>query len=231
MKPGRVRAVRWSEMAIVFQGALHALNPVQRVGDQIGEAIETHEKVSSAEVKRRVGGLLEQVGLTSRRARDYPHQMSGGQRQRVMIAMALACDPRVLIADEPVTALDVMVQAQVLDLLEELQRERQLTMIFITHDLSVLAYACRTLAVMYAGQVVEQGPSEEVFADPQHPYTRALASGVPDHRRPRRPPPPLRPRRRPARAHEPADGLPLPPPLPGRPARVLVDRGRALAGR
>jgi peptide/nickel transport system ATP-binding protein len=179
MKPGRVRAVRWSEMAIVFQGALHALNPVQRVGDQIGEAIETHEKVSSAEVKRRVGGLLEQVGLTSRRARDYPHQMSGGQRQRVMIAMALACDPRVLIADEPVTALDVMVQAQVLDLLEELQRERQLTMIFITHDLSVLAYACRTLAVMYAGQVVEQGPSEAVFADPQHPYTRALAGAFP----------------------------------------------------
>jgi peptide/nickel transport system ATP-binding protein len=179
MKPGRVRAVRWTEMAIVFQGALHALNPVQRVGAQIGEAIETHEKVSSATVKRRVGDLLEQVGLTSRRARDYPHQMSGGQRQRVMIAMALACDPRVLIADEPVTALDVMVQAQVLDLLAELQRERRLTMIFITHDLAVLAYACRQLAVMYAGRIVEQGPSEEVFADPQHPYTRALAGAFP----------------------------------------------------
>ena len=179
MKPGRVRAVRWSEMAIVFQGALHALNPVQRVGAQIGEAIELHEKVSTAEVKRRVGDLMEQVGLTSRRARDYPHQMSGGQRQRVMIAMALACDPRVLIADEPVTALDVMVQAQVLDLLEELQRERKLTMIFITHDLSVLAYACRQLAVMYAGRIVEHGPSEEVFASPVHPYTRALAAAFP----------------------------------------------------
>ncbi len=179
MKPGRVRAVRWSEMAIVFQGALHALNPVQRVGDQIGEAIELHEKVSSAEVKRRVGDLMEQVGLTARRARDYPHQMSGGQRQRVMIAMALACDPRVLIADEPVTALDVMVQAQVLDLLADLQRERKLTMIFITHDLSVLAYACRSLAVMYAGRVVEHGPSEQVFADPVHPYTRALAAAFP----------------------------------------------------
>jgi peptide/nickel transport system ATP-binding protein len=179
MNPGRVRAVRWSEMAIVFQGALHALNPVQRVGAQIGEAIELHEKVSSAEVKRRVGSLLEQVGLTARRARDHPHQMSGGQRQRVMIAMALACDPRVLIADEPVTALDVMVQAQVLDLLAELRRERQLTMIFITHDLSVLAYACRRLAIMYAGRIIEEGPSEQVFAAPEHPYTRALAAAFP----------------------------------------------------
>ena len=179
MKPGKVRAVRWSEMAIVFQGALHGLNPVQRVGAQIGEAIELHDKVSSSEVKRRVGALLEQVGLTSRRARDYPHQMSGGQRQRVMIAMALACDPRILIADEPVTALDVMVQAQVLDLLAELRRERGLTMIFITHDLSVLAYACRRLAVMYAGRIVEEGPSEQVFADPEHPYTRALAAAFP----------------------------------------------------
>jgi peptide/nickel transport system ATP-binding protein len=179
MKPGRVRAVRWSEMAIVFQGALHALNPVQRVGDQIGEAIEIHEKVSAAEVKRRVGSLLEQVGLTARRARAYPHEMSGGQRQRIMIAMALACDPRVLIADEPVTALDVMVQAQVLDLLEELRRERGLTMIFITHDLSVLAYACRRLAVMYAGRIVEEGLSDEVFAAPEHPYTRALAAAFP----------------------------------------------------
>ena len=179
MKPGQVRAVRWSEMAIVFQGALHALNPVQRVGDQIGEAIELHEKVSSSELKRRVGDLLEQVGLTSRRAADYPHQMSGGQRQRVMIAMALACDPRILIADEPVTALDVMVQAQVLNLVEELQRERRLTMIFITHDLSVLASTCRNLAVMYAGRIVEQGPSADVFAAPVHPYTRALAAAFP----------------------------------------------------
>lgn len=179
MKPGRVRAVRWSEMAIVFQGALHALNPVQRVGDQIGEAIELHDKVASDEVTRRVGGLLEQVGLTARRARDYPHQMSGGQRQRVMIAMALACDPRVLIADEPVTALDVMVQAQVLNLLAELQRERGLTLLFITHDLSVLTYACRRLAIMYAGRIVEEGPSETVFDDPTHPYTRALAAAFP----------------------------------------------------
>jgi peptide/nickel transport system ATP-binding protein len=179
MKPGRVRAVRWTDMAIVFQGALHALNPVQRVGAQIGEAIELHDDVSSAEVKRRVGGLLEQVGLTDRRARDYPHQMSGGQRQRVMIAMALACDPRILIADEPVTALDVMVQAQILTLLEELQRERGLTTIFITHDLSVLAHACRRLAVMYAGRIVEEGPSDEIFESPSHPYTRALAAAFP----------------------------------------------------
>jgi peptide/nickel transport system ATP-binding protein len=179
MNPGQVRAVRWNEMAIVFQGALHALNPVQRVGAQIGEAIELHERVSSAEVRRRVGDLLEQVGLSARRAGDHPHQLSGGQRQRVMIAMALACDPRVLIADEPVTALDVMVQAQVLDLLESLQRERGLTLLFITHDLSVLADACSRLAVMYAGRIVEEGPSAEVFADPHHPYAQALAGAFP----------------------------------------------------
>ena len=121
MKPGRLRAVRWTELAIVFQGALHALNPVQRIGDQIGEAIEVHR--SAPNTKARVAELLETVGLPERRAGDYPHQLSGGQRQRVLIALALACNPRVLVADEPTTALDVMVQAQVLELLERLQRE------------------------------------------------------------------------------------------------------------
>jgi peptide/nickel transport system ATP-binding protein len=177
MKPGRLRAVRWSEMSIVFQGALHALNPVRRVGDQIAEAIEVHDP--NAPAKARVAELLEVVGIPARRSGDYPHQLSGGQRQRVLIALALACNPRLLIADEPTTALDVMVQAQVLELLEKLQRELGLAMIFITHDLSTLSYVCQRTAVMYAGRIVEEGDAEEVFASPRHPYTAALAAAFP----------------------------------------------------
>jgi peptide/nickel transport system ATP-binding protein len=178
MKPGRLRAVRWTDMAVVFQGALHTLNPVRKVGWQIEEAITTHEP-RAARVRARVGELLETVGLPARRADDYPHQLSGGQRQRVLIALSLACNPRILIADEPTTALDVMVQAQVLALLEKLQEELGLAMIFITHDLSTLASVCRRIAVMYAGQVVEEGPSEAVFRAPRHPYTAALAAAFP----------------------------------------------------
>ncbi|HEX4494013.1 MAG TPA: ABC transporter ATP-binding protein [Acidimicrobiia bacterium] len=179
MNPGRLRAVRWSELAVVFQGALHSLDPVQKIGKQIAEAIDLHTTQPRAATRTRVGALLEQVGLPARRADEYPHQLSGGQRQRVMIAMALACDPAVLIADEPTTALDVMVQAQVLDLLQELQRERNLAVLFITHDLSVLTSVCRRLAVMYAGRIVEEGSSDVVFQQPQHPYTRALAAAFP----------------------------------------------------
>lgn len=180
MKPGRLRVVRWTELSIVFQGALHSLNPVHRVGRQISEAFETHNPdATSREARARTAELLEVVGLPAGRADDYPHQLSGGQRQRVLIALALACDPRVLVADEPTTALDVMVQAQVLRLLEELQREFGLAMVFITHDLSTLASTCRRLAVMYAGRIVEQGPSREVFADAAHPYTHALAAAFP----------------------------------------------------
>jgi peptide/nickel transport system ATP-binding protein len=180
MKPGRLRAVRWTDVAIVFQGALHTLNPVQRVGRQVAEAIELHARQGSGvKASKRVGELLELVGLPARRAADYPHQLSGGQRQRVMIALALACDPRLLVADEPTTALDVMVQAQVLRLLAALQRELGLAVLFITHDLSVLAATCRRLAVMYAGRIVEEGASDEVFAEPAHPYTRALAAAFP----------------------------------------------------
>jgi peptide/nickel transport system ATP-binding protein len=179
MKPGRLRAVRWTSLAIVFQGALHTLNPVQRVGDQIAEAIRLHSRNGGGSAAKRVGELLELVGLPKRRARDYPHQLSGGQRQRVLIALSLACEPRLLIADEPTTALDVMVQAQVLRLLEELQEQFGLATIFITHDLSTLAAVCRRLAVMYAGRIVEQGPSSEVFAGPAHPYTRELAAAFP----------------------------------------------------
>jgi peptide/nickel transport system ATP-binding protein len=180
MKPGRLRAVRWTELAIVFQGALHTLNPVQRVGSQIAEAIRLHSKdLRGSAVDTRVGELLELVGLPAARARAYPHELSGGQRQRVLIGLALACDPRLLIADEPTTALDVMVQAQVLRLLEDLKERFGLAVVFITHDLSTLAAFCRRLAVMYAGRIVEQGPSAEVFGAPAHPYTRGLAGAFP----------------------------------------------------
>jgi peptide/nickel transport system ATP-binding protein len=180
MRPGRLRAVRWTELAIVFQGALHTLNPVQRVGSQIAEAIRLHSKdLRGGAISKRVDELLELVGLPARRGRDYPHELSGGQRQRVLIALALACEPRLLIADEPTTALDVMVQAQVLRLLEDLQERFGLAVILITHDLATLAAVCRRLAVMYAGRLVERGPSESVFEDPAHPYTRGLAGAFP----------------------------------------------------
>ena len=179
MKPGRLRAVRWTSAAIVFQGALHSLNPVRRVGLQIEEAILLHSQQSARSARIRVGELLEKVGLPAGQAERYPHQLSGGQRQRVLIALALACEPKLLIADEPTTALDVMVQAQVLRLLEELQREHGLSLLFITHDLSVLTHTCERLAVMYAGRIVEEGPSTQVFADLQHPYSRALAAAFP----------------------------------------------------
>ena len=180
MRPGRLRSVRWTEGAIVFQGALHALNPVQRVGKQIAEPMLLHgTQTSRSAAATRVRELLELVGLPADRDHSYPHQLSGGQRQRVLIAMALACDPSLLIADEPTTALDVMVQAQVLALLASLREQHGLSMIFITHDLSVLTDVCDSLAVMYAGKVVEEGPSDQVFRAASHPYTRALAAAFP----------------------------------------------------
>ncbi|MGZ8580935.1 MAG: ABC transporter ATP-binding protein [Actinomycetota bacterium] len=180
MKAGRLRAVRWTGASIVFQGAMHALNPVQKVGDQIGEAITVHQQAGEREARVRVDSLLEQVGLPTRRAQDYPHELSGGQKQRVMIAMALACAPSLVIADEPTTALDVMVQAQVLQLMKELQNDLGLSMIFITHDLSVLVETSDRLAIMYAGRIVEEGPAEQVFHDPKHPYTEALSAAFPE---------------------------------------------------
>jgi peptide/nickel transport system ATP-binding protein len=180
MKPGRLRAVRWTGASIIFQGAMHALNPVKRIGDQIAEAITVHQQAGEKEARVRVGSLLEQVGLPTRRMQDFPHELSGGQKQRVMIAMALACSPSLVIADEPTTALDVMVQAQVLRLMKELQRDLGLSMIFITHDLSVLVETSDRLAIMYAGKIIEEGPAETVFHSPQHPYTEALAAAFPE---------------------------------------------------
>ncbi len=179
LTPGKLRAVRWTGASIVFQGALHALNPVQRIGDQIAEAITVHGMATEKEAIVRAGALLEQVGLPPRRIDDYPHELSGGQKQRVMIAMALACSPALIIADEPTTALDVMVQAQVLQLLRSLQHDLGLAMLFITHDLSVLVEVSDRLAIMYAGKIVEEGRADAVFHSPQHPYTKALADAFP----------------------------------------------------
>jgi peptide/nickel transport system ATP-binding protein len=180
MKWGDLRAVRWAGASIVFQGALHSLNPVQRIGNQIGEAITVHEPALTADaVTQRVEELLEQVGLAGERQRSYPHQLSGGQRQRVMIAMALACRPQLIVADEPTTALDVMVQAQILALMRELVRELGVGLLIISHDLSVLADICDRVLVMYAGRVVESGTAAQVFSDPLHPYAHALSAAFP----------------------------------------------------
>jgi peptide/nickel transport system ATP-binding protein len=180
MKPGQLRALRWTGASIIFQGALHALNPVRRIGDQIAEAITVHKLAGEREARVRAAGLLEEVGLPARRKDDYPHELSGGQKQRVMIAMALSCNPSLVIADEPTTALDVMVQAQVLKLLKSLQRELGLAMLFITHDLSVLVEVADRIAIMYAGLIVEEGPADRVFHSPAHPYTKALAGAFPE---------------------------------------------------
>ncbi|MFE0176732.1 ABC transporter ATP-binding protein [Streptomyces sp. NPDC059002] len=179
MKWGRVRAVRWAGASIVFQGAMHSLNAVHRIGDQIAEPILLHKKATQTGAKKKVGELLEHVGLPAARADAYPHELSGGQRQRVMIAMALACDPRLIIADEPTTALDVMIQAQILRLIEQLVAEQDLGLMMISHDLAVLSDTCDRLAVMYAGRVVEEGPASEVYENARHPYGKALSAAFP----------------------------------------------------
>ena len=177
--PRDLGAVRWTQGSIIFQGAQHALDPVIRIGAQIEEALVTHRMAEGREAERRVATLLDMVGIPGRRARSFPHELSGGQKQRVMIAMALACDPQLVIADEPTTALDVMVQAQVITLLKSLQSDLGLSMLFITHDLSVLAEVADDVAVMYAGRIVEEGPATMVFSEPAHPYTKALARSFP----------------------------------------------------
>jgi peptide/nickel transport system ATP-binding protein len=176
---GRLRAVRWAQASMVFQGAMSALNPVRSIGRQIIEPILLHEKVGERAARARAAELLDSVGVPARRQSAYPHELSGGQRQRVMIAMALACRPKLIIADEPTTALDVIVQAQILQLLTDLVRESGIGMLMISHDLSVLAETCQRMAVMYAGQIVEEGASRQLIDDPKHPYTQALSSAFP----------------------------------------------------
>ena len=189
IKESELRRVRWKQISIVFQGAMNALNPVKRVSWQIAEAIVVHDHERAEDASARVEELLELVGINPARKDDYPHEFSGGMRQRVMIAMALACNPKVIIADEPVTALDVMIQAQILELLNRLREEMDLSMILISHDLSVIAETCDKVAIMYGGKLVEYGPAERVFRDPQHPYTQALIRSFPDIYGPRDLPP------------------------------------------
>ena len=173
-----MQLVRSRYVSLVFQGAMNALDPVKRVDRQILDAIKVHEP-RAGKLGGRIGELLQTVGLSCAHGRAYPHQLSGGQRQRAMIALALACRPALVIADEPTTALDVIMQAQVLDLLERLRRELGLALILISHDLAVLAESCDRLAVMYAGRIVESGPATQVFAAPKHPYTRKLLESLP----------------------------------------------------
>jgi peptide/nickel transport system ATP-binding protein len=175
----KLRTVRWAEASVVFQGAMSALNPVRAIGEQIREPMLLHEKISRRHAEARTAELLDSVGVPARRQSSYPHELSGGQRQRVMIAMALACRPDLIIADEPTTALDVIVQAQILALLTGLVRERQISMIVISHDLSVLGETCDRLAVMYAGRMAEVGPSRQVLGAPRHPYTGILSRAFP----------------------------------------------------
>lgn len=176
-----MQQVRWCEMSLVFQGAMNALNPVNTVESQIVEALRYHGIVKQRNAAReRAGELLKMVGIPPERGRQYPHQYSGGMRQRAIIAMALACNPRVLIADEPTTALDVMVQAQILELLEELQRELDLALIMVTHDLGVVAELCDDVLVMYGGMLAEFTSSDSIFNNPQHPYTQRLLEALPD---------------------------------------------------
>lgn len=174
------RQRRWRDFAFVPQSAMNALNPVQRVQTQLLEVLEQREQCSSEQAHLRLIELFDQVGIDRKRLADYPHQFSGGMRQRISIAMALALKPQLLIADEPVTALDVIVQRQILDLIVSLQHELGLSMIMVTHDVSVVAYLCDSVLVMYAGQVVEHGPADQVLEQPLHPYTMGLTRAFPD---------------------------------------------------
>jgi len=174
------RRIRWERISLVSQAAMGALNPVYRIGDQIVEAITTHTKSKKREAWDRAEELLRQVGVDPSRAKNYPHELSGGMRQRAMIAMALALSPELVIADEPTTALDMVTQAQVLKLTRGLQEELNVSIIFISHDLSILGQACDRIIIMYAGKIMEMGDVQALFREPQHPYTKALLSSFPD---------------------------------------------------
>jgi peptide/nickel transport system ATP-binding protein len=174
-----MRSIRGKKISMIFQDPMTALNPVKTVGDQIAEVVELHNHCSKAEALKRSQEMLAMVGIVPERYKEYPHQFSGGMKQRIVIAIALACEPDLLIADEPTTALDVTIQAQILDMMRKLQKENGTSMILITHDLGVVAEMCDHCAVMYAGEIVEFGRTEQVFDNPKHPYTQALYQSIP----------------------------------------------------
>ena len=175
-----MRTIRGKDIAMIFQDPMTSLNPVLPVGDQIREVILLHEKLSKAEATHKACQMLELVGIPAERYDEYPHQFSGGMKQRVIIAIALACNPKLLIADEPTTALDVTIQAQVLEMMRDLKEKYGTAMILITHDLGVVAEVCNNVAIMYAGQIVESGTLDDIYSDPQHPYTIGLFRSIPD---------------------------------------------------
>lgn len=178
--PQELRKVRGNKISMIFQDPMTSLNPVMTVGDQIGEVIKLHQKINAKEAWKKAQEMLETVGIPGSRAKDYPHQFSGGMRQRVVIAIALACNPALLIADEPTTALDVTIQAQVLELMKKLKDEFKTSMIMITHDLGIVADVCDKVAIMYAGKVVEYTDKRKLFTSPKHPYTVGLFNSIPN---------------------------------------------------
>ena len=188
LTPEQMRQRRWNDISMVFQGAMNAWNPVYKVGDQIREAMDLHfrPRLSSSEVEARISKLFELVGLNPAMINRYPHEFSGGMRQRAIIAMALSCDPKIIIADEPTTALDVIVQDQILQELKSIQADLGMSIIYISHDIAVIAEVTDKIGVMYAGKLVELGPTEEVFARPKHPYAYLLLSSTPSVTGPRR---------------------------------------------
>lgn len=180
MKEHNMRKIRGNEISMIFQDPMTALNPVQRVGEQIAETVRLHSDLSKEECDERAKKMLKMVGITEDRFYEYPHQFSGGMKQRVVIAIALACNPQVLLADEPTTALDVTIQAQVLELIKGLQQKFNTSMLLITHDMGVVATVCDAVAIIYAGKIVEYGTKAQVFHHPSHPYTLGLFGAIPD---------------------------------------------------
>jgi len=191
LNDSEIKKIRWNDISMIFQGAMNALNPVMKIGDQIAEAIILHKKVSYKEAIEKSEELFKLVELEPKRISNYPHEFSGGMKQRAMIAMALACDPKLIIADEPTTALDVMVQAQILNLLDKLRKEVNMGLILISHNLSILGETCDKIAVMYAGKIVELGNVEDIYNNNMHPYTNKLLSSFPNIHKEKKIPEPI----------------------------------------
>lgn len=191
LNDSEIKKIRWNDISMIFQGAMNALNPVMKIGDQIAEAIILHKKVSYKEAIEKSEELFKLVELEPKRISNYPHEFSGGMKQRAMIAMALACDPKLIIADEPTTALDVMVQAQILNLLDKLRKEVNMGLILISHNLSILGETCDKIAVMYAGKIVELGNVEDIYDNNMHPYTNQLLSSFPNIHKEKKIPEPI----------------------------------------